>query len=86
MWVPAVVAAATALVGAMWRAVSRTTEAKVAKVEADAARAVAEAEARVAKATVTAERQMLAELRDRLPTSGGVLSKGQTLQQEIESP
>ena len=84
-WVSAAVAVATAVVGVMWWMVNRITEAKLAKVEAEAAKAVAEAETKAAKAEAIAERQMLAELRDRLPLSSASVSKGQALQQEIEA-
>lgn len=82
----------TAVMSAMYWAVNRVAEAKIAQAEAraaqagaEAAKAVAEAAAAAVKAESDAERRMLSDLRDRLPGTAAVLTNGQTLQQEIES-
>ncbi len=91
VWVTATAASTTAVVCAMWWSFNRTTEAKLAEVEAAAAKAVTEAEAKAekaeakaAKAEAAAERHVLAELRDRLPATTNHPTRGQTLQQEVE--
>jgi class 3 adenylate cyclase len=93
VWVSAGVAVVTAVVGVMWWAVVRVAEAKIERAEAKADKAIAEAEARAgkaeaeaAKAEVIVQRQLLTDLRDRLPvTSAASLTIASTLQQEIES-
>lgn len=90
--VSATVAALSAIIGVAWWIAKRSAENTVAKVTAEATRALAaaetrasQAEARITKAETAFERQLLTELRGRLPYAGSQLSRGETLQQEIES-
>jgi len=79
-------------VGAIWWLAKRDLENRIGKMEADCAKKLATAETRAAKAETSAaraeadfDRRLLVELRGRLPSSRETFSRGQVLQQEIET-
>lgn len=90
--ISATIAAVSAIVGVAWWIAKRSAENTIAKTTAETAKALAaaemralEAEVKVAKAETAFGRQLLVELRERLPQGGTSHSRGEILQQEIES-